>query len=394
MAEDSDLERTEPASQKRLDEARAKGQIPRSPELATFAVLLAGGGLMLSLGTGLVQTLREVMTRGLTLGRSEAFRTGAMTERLREAGEQALFGFAPYLAVLLLVAILAPMLVSGWVFTLEALAPQFKRLNPAAGLARIFSVRGLIELGKALTKSLVVGGVATLVVMNELDVILGLAAEPSEVAIGHLGRLLVVTFLAVVGGMALVVAVDVPFQIWDHHRQLRMTKEEVRQEYKETEGDPQLKARIRQIQREQARRRMMAEVPKADVVVTNPTHFAVALRYREGSMGAPVVVAKGADQVAERIIEIARENAVPTLRSPPLARALHAHAELGREIPAALYLAVAEVLAYVYQLSRHQLAGGEPPVAPTDIRVPPELDPAIGAEQATAMATATSEEGR
>jgi flagellar biosynthetic protein FlhB len=258
MAEDSDLERTEPASQKRLDEARAKGQIPRSPELATFAVLLAGGGLMLSLGTGLVQTLREVMTRGLTLERAEAFRTGAMTERLREAGEQALFGFAPYLALLLLVAILAPMLVSGWVFTLEALAPQFKRLNPAAGLARIFSVRGLIELGKALTKSLVVGGVATLVVMNELDVILGLAAEPSEVAIGHLGRLLVVTFLAVVGGMALVVAVDVPFQIWDHHRQLRMTKEEVRQEYKETEGDPQLKARIRQIQREQARRRMMA----------------------------------------------------------------------------------------------------------------------------------------
>ena len=179
-----------------------------------------------------------------------------------------------------------------------------------------------------------------------------------------------------------VVAVDVPFQIWEHHRQLRMTKEEVRQEYKETEGDPQLKARIRQLQREQARRRMMAEVPKADVVVTNPTHFAVALRYREGSMRAPMVVAKGSDKVAERIIELARDNAVPVLRAAPLARALHAHGDLGREIPAALYTAVAEVLAYVYQLTRYERSGGDEPVAPTAIAVPPELDPAIGGDEA------------
>ncbi len=160
-----------------------------------------------------------------------------------------------------------------------------------------------------------------------------------------------------------------------------MTKEEVRQEYKETEGDRQIKARIRQLQREQARRRMMSEVPKADVVVTNPTHFAVALRYREGAMRAPMVVAKGGAQVAERIIAVATENRVPVLRAAPLARALHAHADLGREIPSALFGAVAEVLAYVYQLTRYESLGGEPPAPPSDIRVPPELDPAIDEEE-------------
>ncbi|MBL8535601.1 MAG: flagellar type III secretion system protein FlhB [Betaproteobacteria bacterium] len=382
MAEDSDLERTEPASQRRLDEARSRGQIPRSPELATFSILLAGGAAIMTLGGGLVGSLQSVMVHGLTLDRTAAFRLDVMTARLREAGEHALMSFLPYLAILMLVALLAPMLVSGWVFTFESVAPQFKRINPAAGLGRMFSTHGLVELGKAVIKSLVVGGIATLVVMNELDAILGLAAEPLDVAAGHLGQLLLVTFLWVVGGMALVVAVDVPFQIWEHHRQLRMTKEEVRQEYKETEGDPQLKARIRQLQREQARRRMMAEVPKADVVVTNPTHFAVALRYREGSMRAPMVVAKGSDKVAERIIELARDNAVPVLRAAPLARALHAHGDLGREIPAALYTAVAEVLAYVYQLTRYERSGGDEPVAPTAIAVPPELDPAIGGDEA------------
>lgn len=382
MAEDSDLERTEPASQKRLDEARERGQVPRSPELTTFAVLLAAGGSMMFLGRDLVHSLESVMASSLTLDRAVAFTPQLMMTRLHDAMALALLSFAPYFLVVLLVAMAAPLLVSGWLFTLDAVAPQFSRINPVSGLKRIFSTHGLVELAKAIAKTLVIGGVAVWIMNREIEPILGLLAEPSRSAMGHLGDLLVVAFLFVVGAFALVVVIDVPFQIWDHHRQLRMTKEEVKQEFKESEGDPQIKARIRQLQREQARRRMMSEVPKADVVVTNPTHFAVALRYREGTMRAPVVVAKGSERVAERIIELARENAVPVLRAAPLARALHAHGELQREIPAALYGAVAEVLAYVYQLSRHRLEGGPAPEAPEYIAVPPELDPALGGEEA------------
>lgn len=380
MAEDSDLERSEPASQRRLDQAREEGQVPRSPELATFSVLMAGGAGLAFLGDALVGSLKRLMSQGLTLDRAAGFRPEAMTERLGSASVDVLVGFLPYLALLVLVALTAPLMVSGWIFTFGAVAPQWKRLSPVSGLKRMFSVRSLVELGKAIVKTLIVGGVAALVLASELDPILGLAAEPPAAALAHMGQLLVVTFLAVVGAMALIVAVDIPFQIWEFRKQYRMTKEEVRREFKETEGDPQIKARIRQLQREQARRRMMAEVPKADVVVTNPTHFAVALRYREGAMRAPMVVAKGASQVAERIIAVANENQVPVLRAAPLARALHAHAELGREIPAALFGAVAEVLAYVYQLTRYASLGGEPPAEPVDIRVPPELDPAIDDE--------------
>jgi flagellar biosynthetic protein FlhB len=280
-----------------------------------------------------------------------------------------------------LVAVLAPLALSGWLFSTEALVPNFARMNPIAGLGRLFSAHGAIELGKAIMKALLVGGVAAWVLYSEIEPILGLAAEPTGAALGHLGRLLAFSFLIVVAAMAVIVAIDVPYQLWDHAKQLRMTKDEVRQEMKEQEGDPQIKSRIRQLQREAARRRMMAEVPKADVVVTNPIHFAVALRYSESSMRAPAVVAKGAELIAERIIDIARENSVPVVRVPPLARALHAHAEVGREIPAPLYTAVAEVLAYVYQLERHSIYGGVAPEAPGDIELPPGFDPALEREE-------------
>lgn len=382
MAEDSDLERTEPASQKRLDDAREKGQVPRSPELSTFAVLLAGGGAMVGLGSGLMQGLERMMTATLTLDRAVAFRPELMLERFQAAAIEMFITFAPYLGIVTLAALAAPMLVSGWLFTFEAVAPQFSRLSPVAGLGRMFSVRSLIELGKAIAKATLIGTIAYLVIEGQIDPILGLANEDSRPAILHLGSLLGIAFFSVVGALALVVAIDVPFQIWQHQKQFRMTKEEQKQEYRESEGDPQIKGRIRQLQREQARRRMMSEVPKADVVVTNPTHFAVALRYSERSNRAPVVVAKGSSMVAERIIELARENDVPVLRAPPLARALHEYGDLGREIPAALYTAVAEVLAYVYQLSRYRVEGGVLPDAPGDIPVPPELDPALGGEEA------------
>lgn len=337
---------------------------------------------MVGLGSGLMHGLERMMSATLTLDRAVAFRPELMLERFHAAAIEMFITFAPYLGIVVLAALAAPMLVSGWLFTFEAVAPQFSRLSPAAGLGRMFSMHGLVELGKAIAKATLIGTIAYLVIQGQIDPILGLAAEDLQAASAHLGALLGTAFFSVVGALALIVAIDVPFQIWQHHKQFRMTKEEQKQEYRESEGDPQIKGRIRQLQREQARRRMMSEVPKADVVVTNPTHFAVALRYREGTMRAPTIVAKGSSKVAERIMEVARENDVPVLRAPPLARALHAHGDLGREIPAALYTAVAEVLAYVYQLTRYRAEGGPRPDAPTNIPVPPELDPALDGEGA------------
>jgi flagellar biosynthetic protein FlhB len=232
----------------------------------------------------------------------------------------------------------------------------------------------MVEMLKAVAKSVLIGGVALWVVWQDVEGVVSLIAEPLESGLPHLARLVGFNFMAVAGSMLVIVAIDVPFQLWNHSRQLKMTKEEVRQEAKETEGDPHVKARIRQLQREAARRRMMAEVPKADVIVTNPTHYAVALRYQEGRMGAPQVVAKGAALLAQRIRELGEENRVPILEAPPLARALYRHAELGQEIPAKLYTAVAEVLAYVYQLRRYRTHGGTAPETPRELPVPPELD--------------------
>ena len=378
MAEDSDLERTEPASERRLQQARERGQVPRSPELSTFSVLLAAGGGLIVLGAGLVKSLESVLRGALTLDRNAAFETGQMGARLFDAASAALMGLAPLLLLVILVALLTPTLLSGWLFSFEALQPDFSRLSPARGFGRIFSWHGLIELGKAVLKALLIGGVAVGAMWSTRTEIFALAAEPLESGLAHLAMLLGRSFLIIAGAFALVVVIDVPFQIWDFRRQLRMTREEVREEFKETEGNPQIKARIRNLQREAARRRMMQEVPKADVIVTNPTHYAVALRYREDSMRAPRVIAKGVELIAERIMELGADAGVPRIEAPALARALYAHAEVGRDIPAALFGAVAEVLAWVYNLRRSQESGGESPRPPVELAVPPGMDPEAG----------------
>jgi len=382
MAEDSDLERTEPASERRLQQARERGQVPRSPELSTFSVLLAAGGGLIVLGAGLVKSLESVLRGALTLDRNGAFETGQMGARLFDAASAALMGLAPLLLLVILVALLTPTLVSGWLFSFEALQPDFSRLSPARGFGRIFSWHGLIELGKAVLKALLIGGVAVWAIWSTRTEIFALASEPLESGLAHLATLLGRSFLIIAGAFALVVVIDVPFQIWDFRRQLRMTREEVREEFKETEGNPQIKARIRNLQREAARRRMMQEVPKADVIVTNPTHYAVALRYREDSMRAPRVIAKGVELIAERIMELGADAGVPRIEAPALARALYAHAEVGRDIPASLFGAVAEVLAWVYNLRRAQESGGESPRPPVELAVPVALDPEAGTASA------------
>ncbi len=374
MAEDSDLERTEPASQRRLEQAREEGQVPQSRELSAFLVLIAGSGALWVGGSWLAQRISGAVSRGLTFGRDEAFDATALPALfLHEAGE-ALATLGPLLLILVVAALAGPFTMGGLNFSSKALAPDWTRLDPLKGFGRMFSMHSVGELVKGILKALLVGGVVAWVVLHEKDQVFALIGQPVEAGLHAMGQTILFSTLVIVASMALIVTLDVPFQLWQYHSKLRMTKEEVRKEMKEMEGDPQLKARIRSQQREIARRRMMAAVPKAQVVVTNPTHFAVALAYDE-RMPAPRVVAKGRGAIAQRIREIAQEHGVPLLEAPPLARALYAHTDLDQTIPPALFRAVAEVMAYVYQLNAWLARGGRAPQLPTDLPVPAELDP-------------------
>jgi flagellar biosynthetic protein FlhB len=371
MAEDSDLERTEPASARKLDQAREQGNVPRSRELATLAVLLASVGVIAVIGLFMFRGLSRVMQDTLSFDAGDVASPAMMGRNLMDAGMDGMLLFLPMAVAVVVAAVAANVLISGWVFSTKAFEFDFAKLNPITGLGRLFSWNSLAELVKALMKGGLIAGVAGWMIWHQREGILGLAVEPLDAAMAHFGQITLLTFLAAAAAFGVIVLLDVPFQIWQYHRGLRMTKQEIRQESKEMEGDPQIKARIRSLQREAARRRMMQAVPKADVVVTNPMHFAVALKYEEKTMAAPLVVAKGSQLVAERIKELARENRVPIVEAPPLARALHRHGEVGDVIPGALFTAVAQVLAYVYQLNRSMN-----PVLPETWDVPPKLDPA------------------
>jgi flagellar biosynthetic protein FlhB len=376
MAEDSDLEKTEPASPRRLEQAREEGQVPQSRELSAFLVLIAGSGALWVGGSWLAQRISGAVSRGLTFGRDEAFDATALPALfLHEAGE-ALATLAPLLLILVAAALAGPFTMGGLNFSSKALAPDWTRLDPLKGFGRMFSMHSVGELVKGILKALLVGGVVVWVVLHEKDQVFALIGQPVESGLHAMGQTILFSTIVIVASMALIVTLDVPFQLWQYHSKLRMTKEEVRKEMKEMEGDPQLKARIRSQQREIARRRMMAAVPKAQVVVTNPTHFAVALAYDE-RMPAPRVVAKGRGAIAQRIREIAQEHGVPLLEAPPLARALYAHTDLDQTIPPALFRAVAEVMAYVYQLNAWLARGGRAPQLPADLPVPAELDPGV-----------------
>jgi flagellar biosynthetic protein FlhB len=374
MAADSELERTEPASQKRLEDARAEGNIARSPELSAFAVTISAMAVIWFMGGPLMDGMKRLMVSGLTLDPAVVREPGAMTERLYAFASEALMIGAPLMIVTVLAALIAPMAIGGWSFVPSAATPKFSRINPVSGLGRMFSVRGLVELGKALLKAGLIGSVGALVLWGARDSMLELAGQPFESAVGTMGNLVIVSTFSIAAVLSLIAAVDVPYQLWQYAKQLRMTKEDVKQEYKEAEGDPHVKAAIRRQMRDAAKKRMMADVPKADVIVTNPTHYAVALKYDE-SMRAPTVIAKGADLLAARIRGVAEQANVPILEAPPLARALFTHTDLGQQIPEKLYTAVAEVLAYVFQLKTYGASGMQPLGA---IEVPADMDPNSG----------------
>lgn len=375
MAEDSDLERTEAATSKRLEQAREKGDVPRSREMATCALLLAGAVAVWLFGGLLARKLNNLMVVVFAFEREQIFDVGAMFQRLVDPGIELLLAVLPILGIMFLAGLASPILLGGWLFTTQSLTPKLDRLNPLNGIKRMFSVNSLVELLKAIVKTILVGSVAWFVVRGQMEEVFSLGRETLKAGSQHMTLLVWTSFISITCALLFIAIIDVPYQMWSYARKLRMTKQQVKQEHKESDGDPHIKAKIRAIQRAIARRRMMAEVPTADVVITNPTHFAVALKYSEQSMGAPKVVAKGSDAVAAKIREIAQEHKVPVLEAPPLARALHHHAEIGDEIPEALYTAVAEVLAYVFQLRMYNTSGGRPPDVPEDLNVPKELDP-------------------
>ena len=375
MAEEQDQERSLPATPQRLEKAREEGQVARSRELTSAALLLVSASVVLVAGQDMGSGFVALVRRGLTLDRKDAFDLPLALDRAGELAFDAFVNLLPVLGLLVVVAMLAPLALGGWLFSTKSLMPDAKRMSPARWAGQLFSVHGATELVKSLAKAALIAAAALLMLWNSREAIATLLSTAPTEAITHAARFAGLGFLAAAGAMLVIAAIDIPAQLWQHHRGLRMSADEVRREMKETEGDPHIKQRIRSQQREMARKRMMSDVPKADVVVTNPTHFAVALAWNEGSMRAPRVLAKGSDLVAARIRDLALEHGVPVLEAPPLARALHKHAEIGAEIPAALYNAVAQVLAWVYGL-RAARGGGRPlPLEPSDLQVPAALDP-------------------
>ena len=365
MAEnETSQERTEEPTPKRLDDARKKGQVPRSRELNTMVIMaLAAAGLML-LGQTMLNDLSELMTSGFQPSREDIFDGRAALRFFYKAIIDSLWLLLPFFGLMLAAALLTPMSIGGWSFSIESLQPKLEKLNPLKGLKRVFSAKGLMELIKAFAKFSLVATVAVVVIWVKMDEFLQLGGESLDMALSHAAELFTSSFMFLTLALIIIAAIDVPFQIWDHSKQMRMTRQEVKDEMKDTEGKPEVRSKIRQMQREMAQARMMESVPQADVVVTNPTHFAVALKYDPESMRAPLVLARGADLIATNIRRVATENEVLLVETPALARALYHSTEIGQEIPAGLYLAVAQILAYVYQVKAVQKNGGVKPSLP------------------------------
>lgn len=365
MAEqDQQQERTEQPTARRLQEARQRGQVPRSRELNMAAVLIAAAVLLYATRPLLGEQTTGLLRDALRITPDRLHDTTDIVGAFGSVGLAAVETFAPLLVCLVIAAIGGGIAIGGWAPSAHPLKPDLGKLNPVKGLKRVFGLRGLVEVGKSLAKALVVGGVGLGYIAFSSEGLFRLSATPVDLALGDATRLIATTFLICSLSLIVIALVDVPFQVWQHRKQLRMTLQEVKDELKETDGRPEVKSRIRQMQQEAAGKRMLEDVPRADVVVTNPTHFAVALRYADGEMNAPIVLAKGVDQMAGRIRCVAEEHDVPLFEAPYLARALYWTTEIGAEIPAQLYLAVAQVLTYIFGLRAAHERGAAWPERP------------------------------
>ena len=374
MAEDdSSQEKTEQATPKRLEKAREEGQVPRSRELTTTAILLGGTVGLLLFGLGMSESLLAIMTYNFSLERDVIFDIQLMEAQLGWSFREALLSLIPLFGVLVIAAILGPIALGGWLISAKAMAPKFGRMNPIEGIKRMFSLKSLVELAKALAKVLLILSIAIAFLFANEGKMLGLAAQALEPAIANAIKISIWAAIMLAAITVVIALIDVPFQLWDHARKLKMSRQDIKDEMKDSEGKPEVKSRIRQIQREIANRRMMAAVPDADVVITNPTHFAVALKYNPDDMDTPILIAKGVDMIALKIREIAAANHIEIIESPALARSIYYTTEIDQEIPGGLYLAVAQVLAYVFQLRNFRRGRGQKPVFPRNIKVPPDL---------------------
>lgn len=371
MADNDD--KTEEPTGKRLADAKKKGQIPRSREFNTFVMLITSATLLLKQGEQIGNGLIEMMRTQFQVSREVIFDPLSPVVYLKQVMIDGGMLIVPFVIVLVIVAIITPISLGGWVFSWEAIAFTPSKMNPITGITKIFAVQGLVELFKALLKILLVFGVAVMLYHSFINELLGLSSESIEQSISHALNVIGTCILILSSSLILVAMIDVPYQLWDHSKNLKMSKQEIKDENKDSEGSPEIKGRQRRMQMEMAQNRMMAEVPKADVIVTNPSHYAVALRYDQNSNSAPRLVAKGVDLIAAQIRNAAIGADVPLVASPPLARALYYSTELDQEIPQGLYLAVAQILAYVYQLKAAHKNDWRAPLPPGDINVPEEF---------------------
>lgn len=371
--DDSAQEKTEEATPRRQEKAREEGQIPRSRDLTTSAVLIMGTVGLWIFGGKVADTLLNILRFNFSLEREIIFDPNKMLAQLGSSFFDALWALLPIFSVLLVAAIVGPTALGGFLFSSKSIMPKFSRIDPLAGLKRMFSLKSLVELAKSIGKVLVVVFVAFLTLNMFESQLLGLGRESLETGIRHSLHISLWATLLISCSTILIAAVDVPFQMWEHAKNLKMSRQDIKDEMKDSEGKPEVKGRMRQMQREMANRRQMASVPKADVIITNPTHFAVALKYDPDTMATPILLAKGIDQTAMKIREIASEYKIEHVRSPVLARAVYYTTDIDSEIPQGLYLAVAQVLAYVFQLRNFRRGRGERPDFPTNIKVPKEM---------------------
>lgn len=374
MAEETGQEKSQEPTQKRIQDARKKGDIARSKELATLALLMASAAAALLFGSSVTSTMAAVFSASFSVHGDAIADTAYMGIFLYQALRDAFLSLWGFFLLVTLATILSSIALGGWNFSAESLQPKGSRLNPLAGIKRMFSLKSLIELFKAIAKVLLVGTVAVFAIAFLRPELMALAAESVNAAIGHATTIIAWAFVVISATMIFIVLIDVPFQLHDYNKKLKMTMQEVKDEMKNTEGKPEVKQRIRQLQYEMSQRKMMQDVPKADVVITNPTHYSVAIRYDQQEGDAPVVLARGADFVALKIREIAREHDIPVVEAAPLARALFYATQPGDEVPTGLYTAVAQVLAYVFQLRSRDAGAPRPrPPQPHELEIPPDL---------------------
>lgn len=366
-------EKSEAPTAKKKSKARTEGQVARSKELNGFLVLITGGLCFLFLGPILLQFVSGVAENYFQVDRALLKDPLAIVSQLKATVYDLVRTLLLFLSLIVLVSISSPMFIGGFNFSTKAFMPKLSKLNPWSGLKRMFSKSSLVELLKAVGKFMLIAPVAVMLVAWQAPKLMILPRMAIEGAMASAIDILIWTFLLLSASIIIIVLIDVPFQMWNHNEQLKMTKQEVKDENKNTEGNPEVKGRIRRLQQERAMQRMMGQVAEADVVITNPTHYAVALRYDQSSDEAPILLAKGKNLVALKIREIAQENDIMIMESPPLARSIFHTTEVDQEIPTGLYMAVAKVLAYVHQLRAFRAGRTDRPVQPSDLHVPPEL---------------------